>query len=305
MGLVGSTAFPLTGFSTAFFDLCLARPSVDLLPRNALQRFSRLHVEPWLLLQLSLVISWTRPIVRHTFSLLAVIGVEHPGQLGTLFLGDAAFLEDWIGDVAVLEDNYPHRISSRIQYHGTDFYPAMEEYERVMAIDGGEKRFYESEWVERYWPEGARAASREYFRLQGVLNRYFEGGATTLAELDDALTTSMLRALPLILLNTNDHDLAIAERAAAAGVQDPGIHYFRAARGFSHRRYREAVVDLERALSLDPGAIELAQYRIFALMMDRDEERAAEGADALRIRAPAGSGLPGFWEWYSAAQSQD
>ena len=245
---------------------------------------------------------WSRPGISGG---LAVIGVEHPGQLGTLFLGDAAFLEDWIGDVAVLEDNYPHRISSRIQYHGTDFYPAMEEYERVMAIDGGEKRFYESEWVERYWPEGARAASREYFRLQGVLNRYFEGGATTLAELDDALTTSMLRALPLILLNTNDHDLAIAERAAAAGVQDPGIHYFRAARGFSHRRYREAVVDLERALSLDPGAIELAQYRIFALMMDRDEERAAEGADALRIRAPAGSGLPGFWEWYSAAQSQD
>jgi tetratricopeptide (TPR) repeat protein len=148
----------------------------------------------------------------------------------------------------------------------------------------------------------AREESREFFRFQGVLNRHFEGEETTLAELDEALVETGLRALPLILLNTNDHELAIADRAAAAGVQDPSIDYFRAARALSLRQYRDAVTDLERALSLDPGAIELAQYRIFALRMDGDE-RAAEAADALRSRTAAGSGLPGFWEWYSGVQA--
>jgi hypothetical protein len=241
--------------------------------------------------------AWTRPGISRG---LATIGVEHPGQLGATFLGDARFLEEWVGDVPVLEDNYPHRISSRIQYHGADFYPAMEEYGRVMDVGGAEKRFYQSEWIERHWPDDARAASRDFFRFQGILNRQFESGATTLAELEEVLLDSRLRALPLILLNTNDHDLAIAERAAAAGVEDPGVHYFLAARAFSRRHYRDAVAELERALSLDPGSIQLAQYRIFALSMDRDD-RALEAAEALRARTPPGSGLPGFWEWYDSA----
>lgn len=244
---------------------------------------------------------WSRPGVSAG---LAVIGVERPGQMGALFLGDARFLEDWVGDVPVLEDNYPHRISSRIQYHGADYYPAMEEYARIMDVGGAAKRFYASDWIERYWPDGARAASRDFFAFQASLNRHFEGGATTLAELEAALVSSPLRALPLLLMNTNDHDLEIADRAAAAGVVDPGIHYFRAARALSHRRYRDAVAELEAALSLDPGSIQLAQYRVFALMMDGDEARASEAAEALRRRAPAGTGLPGFWEWYSGAQSR-
>ncbi|TDI44477.1 MAG: spermidine synthase [Acidobacteria bacterium] len=235
---------------------------------------------------------------------LVAIGVENREQLGALFLGDASFLQEWVGDVDMLEDNYPHRISSRVT-HYTEGSPTIQEYLRVMNPRGSAERFYASTWIEEHWPRGYRERTRDYFRYQDALNRHFMSLPTTLVDLDTTLVESSLSALPLFLLNASARDASLAEQAAKAGTIDPNVDYFRAARAISERRYDEAVAHLDRAVRLDSAAIELQQYRIFASMLAGDEDAARQAGEDLRLRVPAGSGLAGFWEWFGGRESVD
>lgn len=107
-----------------------------------------------------------------------------------------------------------------------------------------------------------------------------------MTELYEALEGSPLRVLPLMLLQLNQFELAIADKARAAGVVDPEVDYILASRALADRNYAEAVRHLENALRLDPQSVELAQYRIFALLQAGEVEAARLAVD----------GVSGFWE---------
>jgi hypothetical protein len=243
---------------------------------------------------------WQRP---RSGKGLRAIGVEAPEQLGALFLADASFLNAWTEQVEALEDDYPQRISSHLPQLDPDFINDIEEYEAVMRVEDAEERFYQSPWIRKFWPEGMRSSARDYFPHQKLLNLHFSAEANTMSDLYQALEGSSLRSLPLLILKINDYELALVDKALEADVVDPGLDYYRASRALADRNYAEAVLHLEDALRLDPQSIELAQYRIFALMLAGQVEAGRLAADELRGRAPSGRGIPGFWDWLAGMET--
>ncbi len=167
-----------------------------------------------------------------------------------------------------------------------------------------ENRFRESEWVAGIVPEALRQQRSRDFQIQSLLNRHFDGAVTTVGELYTVLTKTSLRALPLLLLNTNDDEIAIVTRASARGIRDPGLEYLLAASALSERDYTRAVKHLDTATQLDPGSAELAQYRVVALHLAGEVDRARAEAESLRSRSPEGA-LPGFWEWIATVDSPE
>jgi hypothetical protein len=233
------------------------------------------------------------------------IGVEAPEQLGALFLADASFLNSWTEQAEILEDNYPYRISSQ-RLSGAEFSLVLQKYREVMKVDDVVERFYQSDWIKKFWPEGMRLATRAYFPFQKAWNRYFDYSRqrTGIAEIHEVLEGSSLRALPLAFFQLSYSDFAIIDTAFAAGVISPEINFAFASRAMADRNYPEAVQLLENALRMDPGSVMLAQLRIFALLQAGEVEAARAAAGELRRRAPTG-GFPDFWEWFAALEETE
>jgi predicted membrane-bound spermidine synthase len=231
---------------------------------------------------------------------LAEIGLERPGQLGASFLGDAPFLADWVDGVPPLDDDHPHRVSSRLVLDLADATEAKEEYARILDAEGARARFLESGWVRRHWPAELREAALWDFQFQDAANRYFEEEGTTVGDLYHALTETELVTLPLFLMNATYQETNAIDDAVRKGLQDPVLEYFQAARSVSRREYGAALSHLESALRLDPASVHLEQYRILVLELSGERDAARNAARSLRMRTSGEGGLQGFWDWYDA-----
>ena len=242
---------------------------------------------------------WQKPRAARR---LSAIGLESPKLLGTLFLGDARFLAEWTGDTPPLTDNYPHRVYTDVPYLSSPSEPDQREseYLRVMGESGARNRFKESELIRRLWPEETYHQTLDYFQYQTIVNQHLARGGAGIPELYFLLTRSELRSVPLMLMSTDEEDLPILEDAVRENVQDPMLDYLLAAHAMSDRDYHRAVEHLDRALARDAGSAELVRFRILALVLSGQQQKARESADVLRAREARGQAAGGdarFWAW--------
>lgn len=96
---------------------------------------------------------------------LAEIGLERPELMGTTFMADARQLNDLLGGVLPLTDNFSKRYSQRL--------PDEEDlrfYASWMDVQKTKERFLRSGWVARFWPVALRERTMDYFHLHPALN---------------------------------------------------------------------------------------------------------------------------------------
>lgn len=146
---------------------------------------------------------WQDPVVARE---LSALGLESPGQLGSLFIADADLLAELTADVAPVKDNFPARISGR-QVSSRRF---IELYAQLM--DEGERleRFRESRLIERLWPAAMRQRSEPYFAHERMIRTHFTPDTYRHRDdpyvwdaIDDLLTNTSLTTLPLWLLGSD------------------------------------------------------------------------------------------------------
>jgi spermidine synthase len=217
---------------------------------------------------------------------LARLALETPAQLGATFLADAEQLAPWIAGVAPLADDHPHRVSP----HRPD--PARQDFiERWMDVAPAAERFDRSRMVQALWPPRLRAASRDLFAAQRVVNAVTSDprrwpGFEALREL---LAESKLRTLPLLAAGSSPAMQEASRRAWAAGDRSPALQAQTAIGALAGRDYAEATAHFAAAAtSGGTEATTARMYQAFALLM-ADKQTEARAALAAIGPAPAAS----------------
>lgn len=136
--------------------------------------------------------------------LLAATGYERPELLGVSFLADTEQLQAWLATltakkpVLALQDNFPGRLADEAADEN-----AMQHYAALLEPQAAERRFTVSQWVQNYWPEPLRVATREQWLWQPVLNQQIGSAmATRLQIAEQLLRYSQLRVPVLTLLHS-------------------------------------------------------------------------------------------------------
>ena len=202
---------------------------------------------------------WRDPVTGRT---LASIGVESPELLGSLFIGDAAWLAQLTADAPPLVDNWPLRLSSR----PVEALPRA--FEPFFDARGSQERFAKSRWIAEVWPDELRQATIDAFPYRDIADRFFLNlaspqPATNYAAVEHVLRRSRYVALPEILMGSDFRQQEIARSVP----QQPGTIWIEGVRALSERRYAEGADLLGRASAALPGYRRWADDAAFAKKM--------------------------------------
>ncbi len=236
---------------------------------------------------------WKDPIVRDE---MKDLGFEKPEQLGALFIGDADYLLDFLRDTPPLVDNYPKRIlaSGSAEGNRTRFL----DWTNTAEARG---RFVQSPWIKRIWPPSMRTASLPYFEFQDSLNDflYIRRASTDLSisHVHQLLTRTRLETPAAWFLGCNADMLNLLKSMTPAEMDSPVAQYLLGVRALSRRNYAEAVEPFRRAEGL-PGLRQgMFQYRIYALCMAGQVDRAQRLVQEMRAEQGPIFDLFPFWQW--------
>ena len=216
-------------------------------------------------------------------------GIETPGQLGALFIGDANYLEELTEGVLPLVDNFPKRIlADSVLGQG-----ASQLYESLKDTDAARNRFLESQLIRGLWPESLIERTIPYFGFQRILESLIDVSGhplqRSLEDLHFTLSQSSLTAPALWHMgSTSDVQASLANLSAEERVV-PLWQYQIAAGLFADRKYLEAVDALQNAEE-HPALFGTARlFRIYALCLmsqvDEAKELAADTYPALAQEA--------------------
>jgi hypothetical protein len=218
------------------------------------------------------------------------LGVELPEQIGAMFLGDFRSLQQWTSGVAPLQDDYPKRV--------VDAPPTPEDYAALREWanpDDARKRFRESAFIARAWPNGLRERSDRYFRYDGIVNKVFlqQYGSParvvdTIEVLDSMLTETELTRLPAWLLGAHGDYLAAIDRNPALARKPISLH-MQGRDAIGRRDYALASELFRRLDSQTPESVFLDAY---STAMRGEMSSAATIVRENQSRFPA---LP--WAW--------
>jgi spermidine synthase len=148
---------------------------------------------------------------------LDAIGFETPGQLGALFIGDAAYLRELVKDSEPLTDDQPKRLHQAGSREDRDAL-----IWQWRDTNASRQRFTTSELIARLWPAGMRQESLRHFETQRLLNDLmFPSQSPTPARqtrvLHQVLHGTPLR-FPVLLLLKSDPDIQRALASASPEV---------------------------------------------------------------------------------------
>jgi spermidine synthase len=224
---------------------------------------------------------------------LRAVGLGRPERIGTTFLGDADWLRAWVGDTEPLTDDWPKRLSDRLQRdaRGT-FGPWMD-------ASAARERFRDSAWVRRVWPESLRQRTLASFDVQRVIDEIARGEPLgwprRLAELHALLSTPANPEIAQWRLGITADHLAAAERARAAGhALGPHVRAL-AVRALVEGRLQRAARAFARAHRIDPADPGLLLLEAYARYREGEPEMARRALDRLPdLEAP---GVRGSVRW--------
>lgn len=225
---------------------------------------------------------WQDPVVGPR---LREAGLEHPGQLGTLFLADAADLQTLLADSPPLNDNYPYRISPLTLFPDDHAW-----YLELMDPVRTGERFAQSNLIASLWPPGWRERSLAGFSTQGLINRLLLNTAAfdsseAFAELDYLLSKTSLETAVLWRLGTSVAEREIAERDRDTDENE--LIEVAALGSLAKRDYHAAERGLARVEPYSAHAAYIRQLRILAL------GREGDAANARRLFTEAKTLYPG------------
>jgi spermidine synthase len=253
------------------------------------------HFEPR---EAELVRQWEDPAVARELRALAI---ERPEQLGALFMGDAPSLRRRVRDADPLTDDHPKRIENRMADPARDWRGLA----RWMETNAARRRFRDSEFIGRAWPEPLRARTLPYFDTQRTINEVTARPflkptwRRQMVNLHAVLTETDLRTLVLWLLDTDADALRAIDRSIARG--DPaGPHAMElGARALADRDFERAAHYFEGAVAHEPANPSAFHYQLYALCLAgrvAEAERVVERSPE-RLRSDGRDG--GFWIWMS------
>ena len=249
------------------------------------------------------------------------LGFERPEQLGALFIGDAKYINDLIGNGRALVDNYPKVIMAPSR--------SVKEvdrlYESWLDVQAAKDRFRSSPFIKNLWPAEYLESTLPYFDHQGIINAYWfphgvASGASdphAMERINYILTRTDLSAPALWLLGSNADIQDVVARAADAESVNPVLQYHVAARLISERNYTAAIGPLSLAQKDPRFQKDATQYLAYMLCMTNrcdDVQKSAhedllnylskgrkqgvpdENADAALAKFP----ISPFWQWMKA-----
>ena len=196
---------------------------------------------------------------------LRAVGIERPEQLGAQLLAGTEELRELTRDVEPLVDNYPQRLSTRIE-------PSWLKKEALthhalMDVEANRRAFEGSALVRRLWPPALREQTLAHFETRRILDAetaWAPPSTEGLDELAQLLTDTPLETLPLWMLRSSVRRQRIA-RALATRAPAPGLVYWEGIGALARRAYDEAAAAFERAQTERPNDPEVAQLRALAL----------------------------------------
>jgi hypothetical protein len=235
-------------------------------------------------------------------TLLRDRGVESPEQLGALFIADATELRAWIAGARPLDDDHPGRLSHRYVALGD---PSSREYWSMMDPDRCRERFLGSPFVRRMWPPGLRERTLPFFEHQKIINRslsgaYGMGTPLSIGDLESTLRGTALRAPVLWLMGSDADQQRAAAQARGRGIREPMLEEIQGIGAMADRDYGRAAGLFGRAEPFAAHGDLLRKYRILALGLAGERERAADLLESAGrwTRAP-GADLS-EWSWLAA-----
>jgi predicted membrane-bound spermidine synthase len=239
---------------------------------------------------------WSDPTVA---ARLRAAGFESPADLGATFLADASTLRELTASALPLVDDHPYRLDPTILRP-----PPSPVYKRLMEMEPARDRFRASALVRRLWPSDWIEPTLAAFPARALVDRLAwtveeVAPAITLPELEAAVRPGGGEALALWYLGSSAEEQALAANEAARGSHAPELIELEGLAAFARRDYRAADTLLGQAEPFAQHAPRLRRWRILALGLAGEKER------AVRLMADAGALMarPGErredWIWLS------
>jgi hypothetical protein len=224
------------------------------------------------------------------------LGLERPEQLGTLFIGDAAFVQALAGDAQPLTDDDPKQIEASPS--------SQEESTRLLAsiTDTGaaRTRFQTSEFIARLWPESLIRSSAPYFDVQHVIDAHMYGSLVkqnlALDDVHRLLTGTTVQTPILWRLASNADIQQVVSTASPEESMNPLLQYHLAIRLLSERNYRAAAGAFNRALESAQVRDNAFVLYVYALCMSGQKAQ-AQAISSEAFAASGVSSLPPLWVW--------
>ena len=230
---------------------------------------------------------------------LSALGLEHPGQLGALFMSDAAHLVEMTRGVEPVVDAYPGRLGG----FRVDRASQKDVYSKWMDVGLAGERFRKSDYIEQILPSEIRRSAEGFFSQQGVVNTLLAEQASQVTppwdptsqvrDLHNLLERTSLTTLPKWHLRVWE-DLLTAIRQLSSRQPLTGPYRTSlAAAALAERNYTRAASIYKEALDEgrpSPAVVHLALYALI---------RAGEIDEAMRRagRVSMENYDPDYWRW--------
>jgi predicted membrane-bound spermidine synthase len=236
---------------------------------------------------------------------LRELGVEVPEQLGALFMADAPALKRATADTPPLVDDYPNRLTPALSPLRDD---RIRFFRPWMDVRKTRAAFGESALVSRLWPPALRQRSLEWFAAQGTINNGLAVSPNAITDvlfgmepplgdmnaLDELLTRTELRTLPMWLLGSSEQHQRIVDRRVREGRSDAAIDYHLGIRAMADRNYDSAAEYFRTVQEQRPTDVQVALRHIYALCLAGRTDAAHAVADSFPERSRL-VGVRAFW----------
>jgi predicted membrane-bound spermidine synthase len=225
---------------------------------------------------------------------------ELPQQFGATFIGDAAYLRSLTAATPALTDNFPRRVlpaSPAPLFGDPTNAEAMKTFVSALDPARARKAFQQSPFIRRLWPQTLLKETLPLFDQRPLIDAVMATPTNPLrhiAELDDLLTKTNLRMLPLWILGSN----RVLQEVADGGNDDTGlVEYQLGARLLIARSYRAAANYFAAAERLGLRSAWLRPIRIYALCLAGEVEAAEQLTPTF---GEADQDSRHFWNWMKA-----
>lgn len=250
------------GFCNAFQDCSLwAGAGLDWMltgTRNAQDPVSDAHFSA----------QWNDPQVSKE---LKRLGLEHPAQLGSLFMADAHELNRMTQGRLPLTDNFPGRLSDELidGNHYSEFYAAL------MNTDRARDSFMASQMIKTVWPASLREESLRYFEYQRMLTEHFSTAYRPQnrdywQDLLVAFQETSLETLPLWMLGSSSKRQDILSELHQKGELPESATLGMGLQALVKRDYSQAVRHFKEHLTFSAGQPITAQHQVYLLALALD-----------------------------------
>jgi spermidine synthase len=229
---------------------------------------------------------------------LTAVGLETPEQLGALFMADADQLSEWVADTDPLTDDWPKRIGN--DRHLSEV--ARRTYRPWLDAEANRRRFRDSDFIRKIWPEVWRERTDELYGVQQIIDDAYGRSVVGLTErlqgLHLLLTRTDFETAPLMRVGITTDLMRAIDALVRKGAPKGRYVESLARRAVAQRDYGLASQLLEQIRR--PRDRDVIFFRIYVYAMDGRLDRARDLAERNASWTPDDEEARRFREWMNA-----